>query len=278
LVSEDGRLQSYQDGAGGETVCPDASHAGGYDDCGAEGRGEMGTYDEDDGSGGEEVGYGGSWTASVGRTSRALSYSGKEDRTRAYYIGKQMEETGKVVAQLRLEMMAKDLEGDGAGSSREGADQGDPNRRRREPQQERVREEEDQVMGGRGHPSLPKYSFPRFQGKEPGIWLAKCQDYFTIYQVPEALWAISTSMHMEGNATRWLQVYKMRQGLGNWMQFGRAVRAKFGVEEYPKAMRHLLNLYQKNGVEEYAQEFEEARYATAVHNPGMDEIFLSISL
>jgi hypothetical protein len=50
------------------------------------------------------------------------------------------------------------------------------------------------------------------------------------------------------------------------------------VEEYPKAMRHLLNLYQKNGVEEYAQEFEEARYATAVHNPRMDEIFLSISL
>jgi hypothetical protein len=174
-------------------------------------------------------------------------------------LAMQMEETGKVVAQLRSEMMAKDLEGDGAGSSREGADQDDPNRRRREPQQERLREEEDQVMGGWGHPSLPKYSFPRFQGNEPGIWLAKCQDYFTIYQVPEALWAISAFMHMEGNAARWLQVYKMRHGLGNWMQFGRAVQAKFGVEEYPKAMRHLLNLYQKNGVEEYAQEFEEAR-------------------
>jgi hypothetical protein len=62
------------------------------------------------------------------------------------------------------------------------------------------------------------------------------------------------------------------------MQFGGAVRAKFVVEEYPKAMRHLLNLYQKNGVEEYTQEFEEARYATVVHNLRMDEIFLSISL
>jgi hypothetical protein len=120
-----------------------------------------------------------------------------------------MEETGKVVVQLRLEMMAKDLEGDGAVSSREDADQGDPNQRRGEPQHERVREE-DQVMGGRGHPSVPKYLFPRFQGKEPGIWLAKWQDYFTIYQVSEALWAISASMHMEGNAASWLQVYKMR--------------------------------------------------------------------
>jgi hypothetical protein len=45
------------------------------------------------------------------------------------------------------------------------------------------------------------------------------------------------------------------------------------VEEYPQAMRHLLNLYQKNGVEEYSQEFEEARYAIVVHNPRMDEIF-----
>ena len=119
--------------------------------------------------------------------SATVARKAEEERT---ILARQMEETGKVVAQLRLEMMAKDLEGDGAGSSREGADQGNPNRRRREPQQERVREEEDQVMGGRGHPSLPKYLFPRFQGKEPGIWLAKCQDYFTIYQVPEALWTI----------------------------------------------------------------------------------------
>jgi hypothetical protein len=151
-----------------------------------------------------------------------------------------------VVAQLRLEMMEKDLEDDGSRSSREGT--GDPNRRG-EPQQERIREEEDQVMGGRGHPSLPKYLFPIFQGKEPGIWLAKCQDYFTIYQVPEALWANLASMHMEGNVAMWLQVYKMRQGLGKWMQFGKVVRAKFGVEEYPKVMRHLLNLYQMKGVE-----------------------------
>jgi hypothetical protein len=59
----------------------------------------------------------------------------------------------------------------------QGEGTGDPNQRGGEPQQERIREEEDQVMGGRGHPSLPKYLFPIFQGKEPGIWLAKCQDY-----------------------------------------------------------------------------------------------------
>jgi hypothetical protein len=78
---------------------------------------------------------------------------------------------------------------------------------------------------------------------------SRSSHYFTIYQVPEALWANLASMHMEGNAAMWLQVYKMRQGLGKWMQFGKVVRAKFGMEEYPKVMRHLLNLYQMKGVE-----------------------------
>jgi hypothetical protein len=52
-----------------------------------------------------------------------------------------------------------------------------------------------------------------------------------------------------------------------------AVRSKFGAEEYPQAMRQLLNLAQKAGVEEYVQEFEEARYSAAVHNPELDETF-----
>jgi hypothetical protein len=36
-----------------------------------------------------------------------------------------------------------------------------------------------------------------------------------------------------------------------------------------------LNLRQKSGVEEYAQELEETRYATTVHNPQMHEICAS---
>jgi hypothetical protein len=42
---------------------------------------------------------------------------------------------------------------------------------------------------------------------------------------------------MEGNAARWMQVYKMRYGLRYWVPFMRVVKGKFGVEEYPQAMR-----------------------------------------
>jgi hypothetical protein len=35
---------------------------------------------------------------------------------------------------------------------------------------------------------------------------------------------------------------------------------KFKVDEYPRAMRRLLHLRQRGGVEDYVQDFEEARY------------------
>ena len=57
-------------------------------------------------------------------------------------------------------------------------------------------------------------------------------------------------MHMEGNASKWLQVYKLKHGLGDWGQFTQAVRGKFGVDEYPQAMRDLVNVTQQQGVEE----------------------------
>jgi hypothetical protein len=78
-------------------------------------------------------------------------------------------------------------------------------------------------------------------------------------------------MHMEGNASKWLQVYKLKHGLGDWEQFTHAVTEKFGVEEYPHAMRALVNVKQQHGVEEYSQAFNDIRYAATLHNSELDE-------
>lgn len=76
---------------------------------------------------------------------------------------------------------------------------------------------------------------------------------------------------MEGNAARWMQVHKRRQGLGNWAQFTRAVQEKFEAEEDSRAMRGLLQLTQKASLEEYIHAFEEARYVDTLHNPALGE-------
>jgi hypothetical protein len=56
---------------------------------------------------------------------------------------------------------------------------------------------------------LPKLSFPKFSGENPRIWIDKCIDYFKIFNIPECIWTTAASLHMENNAARWLQVYKM---------------------------------------------------------------------
>jgi hypothetical protein len=65
------------------------------------------------------------------------------------------------------------------------------------------------------HAALPKMSFPKFNGANPRIWIDKCSYYFTIFNVPECMWPTATSLHMEGNAAKWLQVHKMKGGLGD---------------------------------------------------------------
>jgi hypothetical protein len=91
--------------------------------------------------------------------------------------------------------------------------------------------------------------------------------------VPNAIWVTAASLHMENNAARWLQVFKLKQRLGNWQQFASAVLAKFGADEYPKALHSLLYLRQIEGVEEYSAASDQARYSAAVHNKDLDEMF-----
>jgi hypothetical protein len=171
----------------------------------------------------------------------------KADEDRAL-MARQLQETEKVVSRLRLELLAKDLEGNESNSERED----------RVPRwdergggfgREGGREWRGQWGEGREFRpySLPKWSFPKFQGNDPGIWFDRCMEYFTVYQVPEWIWASIASMHMEGNALKWLQVYKLKHGLGDWEQFTHAMREKFGVEEYPQAMRALVNVNNNMG-------------------------------
>lgn len=199
-----------------------------------------------------------------------------EERLR---LAQRMEQTGREVAEIRLELMARDMESVDAGGNdqnrgdRDRRDAGGNNRRYRDVfpgfQRDgfagRVENRDVQNM------PIPKMMFPRFEGFEPKIWLRKCVDYFTLFHVPEAVWVTSASLNMEGNASRWFEVYKLQHGLGEWPEFAQAVLQKFGVDEYPQAMRVLMDLYQRGTVEEYLKEFDEIRYSTSVHNHTLDE-------
>ncbi|GJN10710.1 hypothetical protein PR202_ga28827 [Eleusine coracana subsp. coracana] len=120
---------------------------------------------------------------------------------------------------------------------------------------------------------LPKMSFPKFDGADPVVWKEKCLDYFEIFSIPADMWVTSACLHMEGNAAKWLKVFRKQHGTVSWEKFMEAVLDKFGAFDYSKHMRGLLTLRQKGSVEEYAAEYDSLRYLVAMHNPNMDETF-----
>lgn len=69
------------------------------------------------------------------------------------------------------------------------------------------------------HHTLPKKYFPSFDGTQPKIWLDKCSNYFSIYSVLEKLWVEAATMHLEGNAAKWWQTYKLTHAAVTWRQF-----------------------------------------------------------
>jgi hypothetical protein len=179
-----------------------------------------------------------------------------EERTLLFH---KLEETGKVVAQLRLEAMGVELELESSSIDFDGCERSRSRCRRsscehRPPwgsgpslQDSSANHCHDTGHGERSNQPMSKLNFPKFAGEDPVIWHDKCVDYFTFFKVPESMWVTVASLHMEGNVTRWLQVYKLKKNLGTWTQFGQAVKSKFGVDEYPKVLRALMNLRQKEG-------------------------------
>jgi hypothetical protein len=89
---------------------------------------------------------------------------------------------------------------------------------------------------------MPKMNFRKFNGKNPNIWKNKCEDYFKMLDIPESMWTTVASLHMEGNAETWMQVYKLKEGLGSWPTFMQAVQQRFGSYDYQHAIDELIDL------------------------------------
>jgi hypothetical protein len=127
--------------------------------------------------------------------------------------------------------------------------------------------------GGKSNYHIPKMPFPKFDGTNPRIWIGKAVNYFTIYNIPRVLWVTASTVAFDDNASKWLQVYKLQNDLGTWEQFNAAVEDHFGTYDYKKAMNAMLQLKQKGSVEEFYQDFLNAKYQLHMHNTALDDTF-----
>lgn len=125
------------------------------------------------------------------------------------------------------------------------------------------------------HHALPKMLFPSFDGNTPKVWLTKCHNYFSIYSIPEQLWVEAASMHLEGNAAKWWEAYKLTNPDVSWKTFYATVQTKFGSDDYRNAINGLLNLRQTGTVDDYTTTFHSLQYDIAMHGGQYDDLFLA---
>ena len=117
--------------------------------------------------------------------------------------------------------------------------------------------------------------FPSFEGVNLGIWKDKCEDYFKIFNLPEAMWSTYADLHMEDKAAKWLKIYKLKNGLGVWSTFIVAVEQKFGSNDYREALTQLLELQQVSTLDQYISTFEDLQYQVTIHNNELGELFFT---
>jgi hypothetical protein len=49
---------------------------------------------------------------------------------------------------------------------------------------------------------LPKLHFPKFDGDNPKLWQARCENYFDMYMVAPNVWVRVATMHFKGLAAK----------------------------------------------------------------------------
>jgi hypothetical protein len=87
------------------------------------------------------------------------------------------------------------------------------------------------------------------------------------------MWLTAATLHFEGEAVHWFQVYKLKHTVQGWPEFITVVEAKFGVHDYRQYIIELLALKQTTTVTEYCSKFQEVVFKISSHNPNYDDIF-----
>ena len=87
------------------------------------------------------------------------------------------------------------------------------------------------------------------------------------------MWPTIASLHMDEKPAKWLKVYKLKYGLGDWPTFIAAVEQKFGKNDYREALTQLLELQQLSTLDQYISTFEDLQFLVTMHNSELGELF-----
>jgi hypothetical protein len=69
--------------------------------------------------------------------------------------------------------------------------------------------------------------FPSFDGMNPRLWKDRCEAYFEIFAVSDALKPRFVALNFSGIAVAWLQTMELKGRLTSWATLHKAVCNRF---------------------------------------------------
>ncbi|KAG8363657.1 hypothetical protein BUALT_Bualt19G0045300 [Buddleja alternifolia] len=107
---------------------------------------------------------------------------------------------------------------------------------------------------------VSRVEFPHFNGEDLRGWLYKCEQFFEVDETPSAAKVKLASVHLEGKALQWHQMYmkgRLTREIPNWEKYVRALNDRFGALIYDDPMSELVNLKQLGTIQQYLDRFDE---------------------
>jgi hypothetical protein len=118
--------------------------------------------------------------------------------------------------------------------------------------------------------------FPTFDGTNPRLWKDRCETYFEIFGVSDALKPRFAALNFTDTAAAWLQTVELRGRITSWDVLHEAVCARFDRDQYQLHMKQLDNLKQTSSVAEYHAKFEQLAHSIMLYNPNYDDTFFVV--
>jgi hypothetical protein len=61
-----------------------------------------------------------------------------------------------------------------------------------------------------------------------------------VYAIHESWWVTAATMHLEDNAAKWWEAYKLSHTNVTWQVFCQDIQAKFGSDDYRSTLADLI--------------------------------------
>ncbi|KAJ4780034.1 polyprotein [Rhynchospora pubera] len=107
--------------------------------------------------------------------------------------------------------------------------------------------------------SLPRTEFPLFDGFNPTAWKSKCENYFSIYQIPEHLKSQMAILHFSGEAQEWFDCFREECPDLPWPLLVEEVLDRFMAHSDSNPVGDFKRVCQTGKVTDYIRQFERSK-------------------